>query len=81
MRNILDVIDQIINVLPSNTQATIDPDDMRTRLIWLKEDFAFKAPEQLWECWVRLAEYLQESLGEPQNCWQACVSRIMRGAM
>jgi hypothetical protein len=56
MRNICDVIDQIIKVVPSTEKGLLNDLD------YVKQKSMYKAPEAMYECWLELQFILTTNL-------------------
>lgn len=70
MRNIHDVINQVLAVVPQGADA------LHTKLIRLRYDSDYQPPESSVP-WIRLAELLGEEIGEPTEDWQIKISDIV----
>ena len=75
MRNINTVIREIKECIPREKEnvATIEVLDE------LRHAFTYKAPEQMPECWTRLANFLTVMLGNADCEWKKAVQNIMSG--
>jgi hypothetical protein len=71
MRNILEVMDKVLNCVPDTEPA------IKECFIQLRSDFSYKAPEQMHECWARLCFVLEERLGKPDNDWKKQIQAIV----
>lgn len=72
-RNITDVIDSILKVVPEDSQT------LRDRLVGVKRDAGFRAPEMMRLSWRALADVLEDEIGEPTLDWHHKVATIVQG--
>ena len=75
-RNIVDVINQVISVIPPE-----DGSSLITELLSMRESAEFSAPELIYLRWQTGAEWLALELGDPTNLneWQQKVFNIWMG--
>jgi hypothetical protein len=72
MRNLSDVIDQLLTVIPSDH-------DVVPELKSIQQSAKFAAPEMLRNFWILTADALQEHLGPPDADWKREVQRLFKG--
>lgn len=73
-RDICNVIDQIVSVIPRDELAALMPE-----LQQIKDRALYTAPELQRERWVDLCAFLNSNLGPPQFSWQREVAEIVSG--
>ena len=70
MRNVIEVIDQMLAVIPP------EHDELRVQLEWAQRDASYKAPEQMRAQWQMVGELLEALIGEPTLEWEKNVASI-----
>lgn len=73
MRNLVEVIDNIIEEIPFTEGQLID------RLQDHKSSVSFAAPELITFWWNEVADTLWQEIGEPTLDWQVKVAKIFSG--
>lgn len=73
MRDIAEVIDQMLVVIPA------DKESLRARLDSVKKSAFFTAPELAGNNWHSVAGILEGEIGEPLEPWQKEVAAIFNG--
>ena len=73
-RDIGDVIDRIIQVLPEEANPVV-----AAELKKIKSDAGFAAPETMGGVWNKAAQVLTIYIGIPKEDWQIKVSKIFSG--
>ena len=73
MRNLADVIDQMVEVIPANEETLI------ARLNATRQSVLFAAPELESFWWNMCAERLNDEIGQPTKKWQKQIGLIFSG--
>ena len=72
MRNLPDVIDQILAAIPEDAEVG----ELRYRLEKRRDGFGFCAPELQPKEWATVADYLEYHIGVPVEPWQKHIQDI-----
>ena len=73
MRNLSHVICAIINQIPEDFEHR---ESLVRRLSYVKDSFAYTAPEALYLRWDQCSEILGEYIPKPTTDWQMTVANI-----
>lgn len=73
MRDLTKVIDAMLTEIPETES------ELRTQLEAAKSTFAYSAPEVMGACWRRVADVLQEQIGDPRDDWHMRVADVFSG--
>lgn len=76
MRNIIEVIDKMIEHIPVDQREFVVPD-----LEKIKVSVRYKAPEAIFECWNRCAAILKYHFGKPDTDWKKEIAAIFSGQL